>query len=91
MTVKAHYLTNTPLVRRFGIRGAKLFARIWFPAAYLVIIVLVTILWLAVSDAIPGSDRLVFGAIVTTFAVMATAVLTRMRLEYWASIEKLEK
>lgn len=89
--MKTHDISNTPLVRRFGIGGAKLFARIWFPAAYLAIIVLVTLLWKAVSDAILGSDSLVFGAIVTTFAVMATAVPTRMRLEYWASIEKLEK
>lgn len=89
--MKTHDISNTPLVQRFGIGGAKLFARIWFPVAYLTIIVLVTLLWNAVSDAILGSDRLVFGTIVTTFAVMATTIITRMRLQYWASIEKLEK
>ncbi len=85
-----HDISQTPLVRRYGVRGARLFAGIWFPAVYLAIISLVTKLWMVSGEIGEGPRRLIFGGLVAGFAVLATALLTKMRLEYWASIEKLE-
>ncbi len=89
--MKNHDISQTPLVRRFGVRGAKLFARIWFTVLYLVLVGLVTKLWLVSPEASEGPRRLIFGGLVGGFAILATVLLTKMRLEYWSSIQRLNK
>jgi hypothetical protein len=89
--MKTHDISQTPLVLRFGVRGARLFAGIWFPIVYLAIIALVAKLWMVSGEVVEGPRRFIFGGLVAGFAVMATAFLTKMRLEFRSSIEELER
>ena len=83
-------ISQTALVRRYGIRGAKLFARLWFPLLYVVLVALTAALWVVGADLVAGWRRIAFGALIAIFAVVAASLLTRMRLEYYAAIEGLE-
>jgi len=83
-------ISQTPLVRRYGTRGAKLFARLWFPLLYAMLIALNATFWIVGPEFRPGWRRTLFGSVVGTLTVVAASLLTRMRLQYMAAIERLE-
>ncbi len=71
-------------------RGAKLFARFWFSLLYAFLIALTAAL-AVVGPEVPGGWRRVFiGCFAGGLVVFATSLLTRMRLEYLAAIQRLE-
>ena len=83
-------ISQTQLVRRYGLRGAKLFARLWFPLLYFALIFLVAALWFVGPELITGWRRIFIGCLSGTLVVYAASLLTKMRLEYLLAIETLE-
>ena len=88
--VKTSDISNTPLVRKYGVRGAKLFARFWFPLLYVLLIAPTAALCALAPELATGWRRILFGCLVSGLTVLAASVLTRMRLGYLAAIEQLE-
>jgi hypothetical protein len=88
--MKTSDISQTPLVRRYGVRGAKLFARIWFSLLYFFLIGLTAILCVVGPEFAAGWRRIFVGCLAGGLVVFAASLLTRMRLEYFAAIERLE-
>ena len=89
--MKTHDISQTQLVRRYGVRGARLFARLWFPLLYLALIVLAASLWFVGPELINGWRRIFAGSVSGILIVVAASLLTTMRLEYLSAIERLEQ
>lgn len=83
-------ISETPLVRRFGIRGAKLFARLWFPFLYAFLIAVSAGLFVFAPEFPMGWPRIFIGGFVGGLVVIAASLLTRMRLGFLSAIERLE-
>lgn len=83
-------ISQTALVRRYGVRGAKLFARVWFPLLYVALVCLAAALCF-IGPEIVGPRRFLIAGIAGTLVVLATFLLTRMRSNYLAGIERLEQ
>ncbi|MBA4149911.1 MAG: hypothetical protein H0X66_17505 [Verrucomicrobia bacterium] len=88
--MKTPDISETPLVRRYGVRGAKLFARLWFPLLYVFLIALTTGFFVVGPEFATGSRRIFVGLLAGGLIVFASSLLTRMRLEFLAAIERLE-
>ncbi len=88
--MKAPDISKTPLVRKYGVRGAKLFAHLWFPLLYLFLIALSTGFFALGPEFATGSRRIFIGLLAAGLIVLAASLLTRMRLEFLAGIERLE-
>jgi len=91
MTMKTSDLSQTPLVRRFGIRGARLFARVWFPFIYILLATLTIALWILSPEFTNSWHRTLIGCFAAVLVITATARLARMRLEFLAGVEDLER
>jgi hypothetical protein len=90
LLMKTSDISNTPFVRKYGVRGAKLFARFWFPLLYVLLIAPTAALWALAPELATGWRRIFFGCLVSGLTVLAASLLTRMRLGYLAAIERLE-
>jgi hypothetical protein len=88
--MKTPDISQAPIVKRYGVRGAKLFAKIWFPIFYLILVAITAGLWIASPEFAGGWRRILTGCIVGIFVVFAASLLTRMRLTFLAEIEQLE-
>ena len=84
-------ISQTQLVRRYGVRGAKLFALLWFPLLYLALIGLAAGLWFVGPELIAGWRRIFAGCLWGMLVVFAASLLTKMRLEYLSAIKTLEQ
>lgn len=71
-------------------RGAKLFARIWFSLLYSLLTALAAGIWIAGPEFAMGWRRLIISTLAGALIVTAASLLTRMRLEYMAAIERLQ-
>ncbi len=80
-------ISQTPLVRRFGFRGARIFARLWFPLLYLALVALSAAQWFVGQDVVRGWRRIFIACFSAALIVVAAALLTRMRLEYLAGLK----
>ncbi len=78
------------MVKRFGIRGAKLYAKIWFSILYLMLVAVTAGFWIVGPEFAAGWRRIVVGCFVGALIVFAASLLTRMRLKFLAEIEQLE-
>ena len=90
LLMKTSDISKTPLVRQYGVRGAKLFARLWFPFLYVLLIAPTAALWSVAPELAAGWKRIFFGCLVGGLTVLAASLLTRMRLGYLADIQRLE-
>ena len=88
--MKTADLSVTGLVQKYGARGARRFARVWFPAMYAMLTSSTAGLWIFGSEFTGGWQRTLLGFIIATLVVAAASVLTRMRLEFLTGIEQLE-
>jgi hypothetical protein len=88
--VKTPDIAQTPIVKRFGIRGAKLYAKIWFSIVYLMLVAIAAGFWIVGPEFPEGWRRSVLGLFVGALIVLAASLLTRMRLKFLAEIEQLE-
>ena len=71
-------------------RGAKIFARLWFPLLYGFLTAITAGLSILSPEFPPGRSRIFIGCFAGVLIVLASSRLTRMRLEYLAAIERLE-
>ena len=90
LLMKAPDISQTPMVKRFGVRGAKLFARIWFSIMYLALVAITAGFLIVWPEVIEGWRRIFVGCFVGALVVFAASLLTRMRLKFLAEIEQLE-
>jgi hypothetical protein len=88
--MKTHDLSQTPIVRRYGTHGARWFARIWFPLLYVLLAALTAALWIYSPEFTVTWQRIFIGSMAGLLVVAAASRLSRMRLEYLASLELLE-
>lgn len=88
--MKTPDLSQAPIVKRYGVRGAKLFAKTWFPLMYLMLAAITAWLWTVSPEFVGERRRFIIGFIVGVLVVIAASLLTRMRLKYLAGIEQLE-
>ena len=88
--MKTQDLSETTLVRKYGARSARRFAKIWFPALYAMLTAFTSGLWCISPEFTGGWQRPILGFLIATLIVTAASVLTRMRLEFLAGIEQLE-
>ncbi len=79
-------ISKTPLVQRYGVRGARFFVRIWFPFMYVLLICISAGLWINYSSS-PSTDLQI---LIVTLLVVAAYLLTRMWIKYVTAIERLE-
>ena len=89
--MKTSDISETQMVRRYGLRGAKLFAWIWFPLMYVFLIAVTAGLWTVGPEFVAGWHRVFFGCFIGALTVVAASMLTRMRLQYLAAIERIER
>jgi hypothetical protein len=80
----------TEMVRRYGFRGAKLFALIWFALMYLSLITVTAGLWSVGPEFVTGWRRILVGLFSGALTVAAASLLTRMRLQYSVAVECLK-
>jgi hypothetical protein len=90
MFMKTSDISQTALIRKYGVRGGKLFGRLWFSLLYVFLIALAAALPVIGPEVAAGWRRIVVGCISGALIVLAASLLTRMRLEFQASIEQLE-
>ena len=88
--MKTSDISQTPIVKRYGARGARLFSKLWFSTLYLILIAITAGLWLVGPEYATGWRRLVAGCFVGALVVFAASFLTRMRLNFLAELEQLE-
>jgi len=87
--MKTSDIADTPLVRKYGLRGAKLFTRLWFPFMYLLLVAVVAALWTVTPELVTGWKRIFSGCLVAALTVLAASLLTRMHLDHSAAFERL--
>jgi hypothetical protein len=88
--MKTSDISQTPIVKRLGIRGAKRYAKIWFSILYLMLVAVTAGFWIVGPEFAAGWRRIVVGCFVGALIVFAASLLTRMRLKFLAEIEQLE-
>jgi hypothetical protein len=88
--MKTTGLAQTPVMKHFGLRGARICGWIWFSAMYLALIAIVAGWWMVWPELPGGWRRMVAGGIVGTLVVLAISLLIRMRLKYLAEIDQFE-
>ncbi|MGD1087002.1 MAG: hypothetical protein ABSA47_19885, partial [Verrucomicrobiota bacterium] len=75
-----------------GVRGAKIFARVWFPFMYLLLAAVNAAAWLLAPDwEMSRWDRVFLGCVVGGLTVVGASVLTRMWLQLLAETKELER
>ncbi len=88
--MKAPDISQTPIVKRFGVRRAKLMAKIWFSIMYLALVAITAGFWMVGPEFPEGWRRIFVGCFVGAVVVFAASLLTRMRLKFVAEIDRLE-
>lgn len=89
--MKTFDISDAPVVRKYGVRGAKVFARLWFSFMYVLLIAVTAASWvLAPEMATSRGDRIFLGCVFGGLTVVAASVLTRMFLGLLAEIKQLE-
>jgi len=83
-------VAQTPIMKRYGARGARIFGRIWFSTMYLALMAIVAGWWMLGPEMAAGWRRAVAACFVGALAVLATSLLTRMHLKYRAEIDQCE-
>jgi len=83
-------ITQSLIFKRYGVRGLKLFAQIWFPIIYLMLIAITAGFWIYDPEFAEGRHRILIGCFVGALIVFAASLLTRMRLQFLAEIKQLE-
>jgi integral membrane sensor domain MASE1 len=88
--MKTTNLSNMPFVQKFGARVVRRYAIIWFAALYALLTASTAGLWLISPDFTGTWLRAILGSLIAVLVVVAASLLTRMRLEFFAGIERLE-
>ena len=94
-TKRREFSANHPLVRRFGIRGFKIYLGGWFGFLFTLLIIISSNVLLAFARIAPGdanseSHWAVIIYLAVSLIVAAAALLTRMLLSSWREIQSLQ-
>ncbi len=81
--------SKTTIVRKYGVRGARRFASIWFPIRYASLTGFTAGLWILSPQFTGTWRRALLGSIFALLVIVAATVLTRIRSPYLASIKEL--
>jgi hypothetical protein len=84
-------ISQTPIVKKFGVRGAKLYMKIWFSFFYLMLVAVTAGFMFVGPEFAAGWRRIVVGSFVAILVIFAASLLTRMHLRFLAEINQLEK
>jgi len=84
--MKTPDISKTLLVRKHGLRGARFFARVWFPFMDVLLIAVSAGLWINYSSSLSTGLQI----LIATLVVVAASLLTRMQIKYVSAIEQLE-
>ena len=91
MIMKTSNISDSLLVRKYGVRGARIFARFWFSFMYLLLTAATAASWVVAPEwETSRGDRILDGCLVGGLTVLAASVLTRMCLNLFAEIKELE-
>ena len=84
-------ISQTPIVRRFGVRRARLWAKVWFSIMYLMLAA-IAVGWSFAGPALfaAGWRGLVVGCVAGSLIVFATSLLTQMRTKVLSELAELE-
>jgi hypothetical protein len=88
--MKTTDISQSPIVNRYGVRGARRWAKIWFSVLYLMLVAITAGLWIMSPEFAGGWNRIFVGCIVGALVVFAASLLTRMRLKFLTEIAQLE-
>jgi hypothetical protein len=88
--MKTTDVSDSLVVRKYGVRGAKMFARLWFPWLYFLLIAVMAASWVRAPEFVTVWGRFINGSLVGGLTVLAASLLTRMRLEHLTAIKQLE-
>jgi uncharacterized BrkB/YihY/UPF0761 family membrane protein len=85
-------VSETPIVRWLGPRGARWYGRVLFTVLYATLIFFAARAWIYKQD--PGVTenwrRVVLGSIVAALVVIAASVLTQMRIGFFVELDQLD-
>ena len=84
-------ISQAPIVRRIGVRRAKLWAKVWFSMMYLMLGA-IAVGWSFAGPALfaAGWRGVLAGCIAGLLLVFATSLLTQMRMKFLAELAELE-
>ena len=89
--MKKYDISDSPVVRKYGVRGARVFAYLWFSVMYVFLFAVNAASWVLAPEMAPEwGDRLFIGCIFGALTVLAAALLTRMCLKMLAELKELE-
>jgi len=89
--MKTMHIADSLVVRKYGVRGAKIFARLWFAYIYALLIGVNAAAWVLAPELATGwGDRIFMGCLFGGLTVLAASLLSRMRLQFLAEIKELE-
>jgi integral membrane sensor domain MASE1 len=88
--MKTPDISKTPIVKKFGARGARRYAIVLFAALYAMLTASTAGLWIMSPEFPDTMPRAILGSLIAVLVVAAASLLTRMRLEFFAGIETLE-
>ena len=88
--MKAPDISQTLIVKRFGIHGAKFYGKIWFSVLYLMLVAVTAGFWFVGAEFGMGWRRVFVGCFIGALVVFAASLLTRMHLKFLAEIDQLE-
>ena len=91
LLMKTYDISDSPVVRKYGVRRARIFAHLWISFMYVFLTATTAVSWvLAPEMATSLGDRIFLGCFVGGLTVLAASFLTRMYLGLLAEIKGLE-
>ncbi len=83
-------ISQTPIVRRFGVRRARIWGKVFFSIMYLMLAA-IAVGWSSAGPALfaAGWRGILAGCFVGSLLIFATSLLTQMRLKFLAEIAVL--
>ena len=88
--MKTTDISKSPIVKRFGAHGARLYGKVWFFLLYLMLVALTAGFCSVGPELAAGWRRIFVGCFVGALVVFVASLLTRMRLKFFAEIAELE-
>jgi hypothetical protein len=89
-TMKNPDIAESLIVKKFGACGARRFAWIWFAAMYAMLTASTAGFWIFSPEFTDTLPRVILGSLIAVLVVSAASLLTRMHLEFFAGIQRLE-
>lgn len=83
-------ISQSLIFKRFGVRGARFFVKIWFSIMYLILVAATATFWFVGAEPGTGWRRIFVGCLIGALIVLTSSLLTQVLLRFLAGIEQLE-